>query len=35
MCSTLKDEINARLSAFIAGSNGQAQRSGLEAAGTR
>jgi non-heme chloroperoxidase len=34
MCSTLKDEINARLLAFSAGSNGQSQRSGLAAAAT-
>jgi non-heme chloroperoxidase len=34
MCSTLKDEINAKLLAFIAGSNGQSQRSRLETAST-
>ena len=34
MCSTLKDEINAKLLAFIAGSNGQSQRSRLETAAT-
>ena len=34
MCSTLKDEINAKLLAFIAGSNGQSQRSRLETATT-
>jgi non-heme chloroperoxidase len=34
MCSTLKDEINAKLLAFIAGSNGQAQSSAGERAVT-
>jgi len=34
MCSTLKDEINAKLLAFIGGSNGQSQRSGSQAAAT-
>jgi len=34
MCSTLKDEINAKLLAFIAGSNGQPRTSALEAAAT-
>jgi non-heme chloroperoxidase len=32
MCSTRKDEINAKLLAFFTGSNGQPQRSGAEAA---
>ena len=32
MCSTLKDEINAKLLAFIAGSNGQSQGRELESA---
>jgi len=34
MCSTLKDEINAKLLAFIGGPNGQSQRSGSQAAAT-
>jgi non-heme chloroperoxidase len=34
MCQTLKDEINAKLLAFIAGSNGQSQTSARETAAT-
>jgi non-heme chloroperoxidase len=34
MCSTLKDEINAKLLAFFRGSNGQSQSSQVEAATT-
>jgi non-heme chloroperoxidase len=34
MCSTLKDEINAKLLAFIGGSNGQTQRPELETTAT-